>query len=439
MKTFYIAAFFLINTISPITGFCAIKGSASNVQENFPSEIVSPACNYHAYPDNNIPEPTQAPNGYEAFHIEHYGRHGSRWLLNEKDYTAPLAILRAADAENKLTSRGKDVLKELEAIASDSQKRWGELTPLGAKQHQGIARRMTSNYPTVFKKGTKIDAKSTVVIRCILSMLNEVQEIKSAIPDIDIKTDASHADMLYMNNSDTDSAKIAETRNALPLLDEFNNRHRCPNDFLKVLFNDPEYAHSNINVNELGNMLYEIATNMESHPERNSQLMDIFSKEDIMNKWIQTNARWFINSGSSSITNGMVPLSQRYLLENILTSTDSTLTSPTISVNLRFGHESVVLPLVVLMELDHYGTQIDNLDDLATKWHCDEVFPMAANLQLIFYRPTDKKQIKPENVLVKILLNEKEASLPIETDTAPYYQYKKLAEYYRTKLSQNKF
>ena len=88
------------------------------------------------------------------------------------------------------------------------------------------------------------------------------------------------------------------------------------------------------------------------------------------------------------------------------------------------------------MEIDDFGKQIDSLDDLATQWHCDEVFPMAANLQLVFYRPTDIKKVKPENVLVKVLLNEREVKLPIATKTAPYYPYTKVAEYYRNKLAQ---
>ena len=38
---------------------------------------------YYAYP---VTETTlaDAPEGYEPFYISHYGRHGSRWLPNDK-------------------------------------------------------------------------------------------------------------------------------------------------------------------------------------------------------------------------------------------------------------------------------------------------------------------------------------------------------------------
>ena len=59
----------------------------------------------------------------------------------------------------------------------EAYNRWGELTPLGAEQHKQIARRMYKRFPSVFKDSVWVDAKSTVVIRCILSMENELQEL----------------------------------------------------------------------------------------------------------------------------------------------------------------------------------------------------------------------------------------------------------------------
>ncbi len=43
--------------------------------------------------------------------------------------------------------------------------------------------------------------------------------------------------------------------------------------------------------------------------------------------------------------------------------------------------------------------------------------------------------IKGSNdVLVKVLLNEKEAKLPVKTDVAPHYHWKDVESYYREKL-----
>ncbi|MDE5714492.1 MAG: hypothetical protein K2I16_12860, partial [Muribaculaceae bacterium] len=42
--------------------------------------------NYYCYPYlyEAPPAQTPAPEGYEPFHMEHYGRHGSRWHIGYK-------------------------------------------------------------------------------------------------------------------------------------------------------------------------------------------------------------------------------------------------------------------------------------------------------------------------------------------------------------------
>ena len=44
---------------------------------------------------------------------------------------------------------------------------------------------------------------------------------------------------------------------------------------------------------------------------------------------------------------------------------------------------------------------------------------MAGNIQLIFFR--NKKN--PDDVLVKVMLNERETSMPVETDLFPFYHW----------------
>ena len=59
---------------------------------------------------------------------------------------------------------------------------------------------------------------------------------------------------------------------------------------------------------------------------------------------------------------------------------------------------------------------------------------MAANIQFIFYR----KNTKDDDVLVKVLLNENEATLPIVSDCAPYYHWKDFKDFYLKKLADYK-
>ena len=95
------------------------------------------------------------------------------------------------------------MLDTLRMVRTAATNRLGELSDIGAEQHQGIARRMFRNFPEVFAgNGKRIDARSTIVIRCILSMQNETDMLKSLNPYLDIHTDASQADMHYMHYDD---------------------------------------------------------------------------------------------------------------------------------------------------------------------------------------------------------------------------------------------
>ena len=56
---------------------------------------------------------------------------------------------------------------------------------------------------------------------------------------------------------------------------------------------------------------------------------------------------------------------------------------------------------------------------------------MACNIQIVFYRP---KKGKAGDILVKALLNEREARMPVATDMYPYYKWSDLRSYYLDKL-----
>ena len=161
-------------------------------------------------------------------------------------------------------------------------------------------------------------------------------------------------------------------------------------------------------------------------------LYDIFTDEEVYRNWVKENAWWYIAFGGSTINGGLQPYTQRNLLRRIIQEADSCLMLPKPGAQLRFGHETVVLPLTCLLDLDGYGLATDRLESLTRKgWANYKIFPMASNIQFVFYR----KDIDDEDVLVKVLLNENEALLPpLKGDLAPYYHWKDFKEYYLKKL-----
>ena len=389
------------------------------------------ANNYHAYPDKDLPALTPAPEGYEPFFIDHYGRHGSRWLIADDSYTYPVEQLEKAERHHVLTPRGQEVLQILRQLRDASDMRLGELSDIGAEQHQGIARRMYQNFPEVFRGNAHVDAKSTVVIRCILSMLNETDMLKSLNPDLYITTDASEHDMYYMNF--TDSLVRPLRRLGTPLVKDFAKKYVRPQQFLATLISDPQFATDSIEGQRFMAEMFDIAGNMQSHHQfEDVNLYDLFTDEEIYDLWRYNNARWYILSSETPITRGRVDYAQANLLDNFLDAADAAIASGTNSATLRFGHESVLLPLVCLMGLNGMDYKTTDLEDVADNWQCYKVFPMAGNVQWIFY-----KKPGSADILIKFLLNEHEATLGnnVATDCFPYYHWADVRAYFKTKLA----
>ena len=390
---------------------------------------------YLAYPvpEYGIPELSAAPEGYVPFHMEHYGRHGSRWRLNQREYDDAYALLQKAYEDKKLTPRGIEVYELLKQLGKDADGRLGELTPLGHRQHRGIAQRMAANFPEIFTDSTYLDAKSTVVIRCILSMANEVAEFEKMYPNMKTKMDASRTTqkILAYNSTDTVAKRLGDK--ATKYVDEYVKTLPKPVAFYNKMFNDQQYVNDSIDKRRVFKRIFDVAVNMQSHDEYPS-IFDIFTEEELNNEWLARNADWYITSGNTPLTKNRVPYNQRVLLRNIIESADTAMMSPNISANLRFGHESILLPLSVLMELNNAAYETTDLTTLADNWQNYQIFPMGSNIQIVFYRPEGPAVFTDEEILVKVLLNEAEATLPVSPVTGNYYRWKDLRNHYMDKL-----
>ncbi len=383
---------------------------------------------------------TPTPKGYEPFYMSHYGRHGSRWLIGEGDYTNPLNTLREANAEGKLTAEGKAVLKKLEDFYPTTVKRLGELTTVGERQHHGIGSRLAKNFPEIFKaKNVAIDARSTVVIRCILSMEAECEELAAANPTARIHNDVSESFQYYLNQDWSDRLRRA-SREGRKVRNIYEHKYSHPERLMKLLFNDQQYVYDNVRASSLMRQLFELAANMQSH-DTDIELYSLFTDEEVYDQWRIRNVGWYLDYGAAPQSGGIMPFSQLNLLKNILATADTIVgsgtpvpaTSPAGSpqATLRFGHEVCVMPLACLLELGQCGTQVENLDTLDNIWRNYRIFPMACNVQLVFYRPVKGK---PGDILVKALLNEREMTLPATPVSGPYYRWADLREYYKKKI-----
>ena len=415
---------------------CAMAAQAQNApvfetsaKEESAANLFLAGSNYLDYNRQLSDKPlTPCPKNYEPYYMSHYGRHGSRWLISDGNYSKPIATLKAAQELGKLTPLGAKTLETIKAIYATANKRLGDLTTVGERQHHEIGKRMVKNFPEIFKtKHLKIDARSTTVNRCILSMIAECEELAAANPTAQIHNDVSESLQYYLNQPKSGFLKELEKTGDKEVRD-YTMKWSHPERLMKALFNDQQYVYNNVNASTLMRQLFHVACNMQSH-DTDLELFSLFTDDEIYDQWRINNIGWYLDYGPSPVSSEKMPFSQLNLLKNIIATADTVTQT---QATLRFGHEVCVMPLACLLELDNCGMAVNNLDELDKYWRNYRIFPMGCNIQLIFYRP---KKGKPGVVLVKALLNEREAYLPIHTTQWPYYNWKELRQYYLNKMA----
>ena len=391
------------------------------------------SCNYDVYPDSITAKLTPAPAGKKPFYISHYGRHGSRYISNRSGFDTPYFMMLHADSLDELTPTGQQVLRHMNNIMRNTEGRWGELTGYGKQQMQNIGRRMAERFPEVFHPGANVTCISTVVPRCIESMGSLAMEMLQVCPQLHITMQASKRTQWYMNFQDKELRKSYMTPEAQKALDAYTATRMGNTRLMELIFKNPDIAEEFVNQEDFSYYLMKMGLfQLNTNFNRNTNLIGLFNTNDLYRMWQVDNAYWYLQHGACKLNGGNQPYTQRHLLKKMIADADSCIKLPDPGAQLRFGHETVLLPLVCLIGVNGFDFSTDNLDELEGHgWWCSSVFPMASNLQFIFYRSNPKDK----DVLVKVLLNEVEATLPISTDCAPYYHWSDFRQYCLNKLA----
>ena len=363
---------------------------------------------YYAYPAPKKPVSVKAPEGYTPFYISHYGRHGSRWLPSDSRY---IWVNQHFDDESNLTPLGKKVKGWLTQVWENAKGNGGKLTKLGEKQHRGIADRMAHNFPQIFAKGNHVQARSSVVDRCAKSMLAFTDELRQLQPslDMDVKTDS--ADMAWIAYTSPEVKALENRTHIVAKVSPDRFLHQLFKDITKV--DDPMKLMSEIHT--IASSIQDVGLNFKSYPRQIEKgLYGLFTDEEFKAFYDANNLRMTICNGEYP-TNERIPArSAISLWENVEAEADKALASDRPSATLRFGHDTSLYRLYSLMNM--FFARPDACCDTDAKMASykkesdamDVVVPMAANLQLVFYKKKQWNRAYPEsNVLVRILCNER--------------------------------
>ena len=398
-------------------------------KEEILSDINTTGGVYYAYPTSNI-ELSKVPKDYTPFYISHYGRHGSRWLISENDFLSVLKVLRSASDNQALTENGINALKKLEKIWKLAEGHNGDLTELGAKQQEEISRRMIKNNFQAFEGKSFVTAKSTVVPRCIISMAYFTKELIANNPNINLAIESSDKYMKYLNHHTKESIDF---RNGDSFWQEekrkFRQDNMQPDRFVNNLFNNKNYIYKNINPEKLMEGFYWIASDMQNI-NTDISFYDLFTKDELFNIYQSINYQTYVNDGPSPLSKGIVKKNAIPLVKNILNEAEYYIDNKIRGASLRFGHDGNIIPLLALLKIEGMDNEEINPKEVFKVWNTFQAAPMAANLQLIFYKN------KKNNVVVKILHNEREVKIPLDTNNFPYYEWKDVKSYLERIISE---
>ena len=381
---------------------------------------------YHSY--EYIPSSdTPAPKGFKPFYISHYGRHGSRHQIGSSG-TSPYVTIHKADSLGLLTDEGKKLAADMLRIFTEHQGMDGELSVRGGREHAAIAARMQARFPKVFdsRTRTRVHCQASTVPRCLLSMANFTGSLKNKAPGIryDYITGDKYLDLLahdYFHEEDYSAQKSH-------LNDSIVKANVNPSRVMRTYFKDDKRVNEVI-TNPWTFMRYmflyaAICQDLE-YELGGLDIRHYLTEDELMGLAIAYNERTYGSYGNSLDFGDRITWAAKWLVEDIIARADAAIEKGSdTAADLRFGHDSGILPLAGLLGLDGVSARYPMGQAYKNGFYAWERIPMGTNLQMVFY------QNRKGEVLVKILYNERETRIPaVPTFQGPYYRWDDLKAY----------
>lgn len=419
MRKFLLTTFLLL---------CSVWATAQITADNL-SDPLKLTVIHHPYYFTDLSD-TPAPSGYKPFYISHYGRHGSRYSGSSANTDAVLEVLNRAQKEGNLTAKGKELLSRYGELAALSDGMWGELSALGAVEHKAIAARMYARFKPVWtnRDRKEVNCVSSHYTRCITSMANSTNILARLSPELDFSFVAGRR---YFNAYICTEAPAEFKKERSRLRDEYLEKYFDGKEFYGKIFTDPGKALAKIsNPKKFCYKAFESWSIVYAIGIYDFDIRDYFTSDELL-----ALARSFNNNIYYGFCRGIEcsPVTTTLatkLLAKIIEEADLALEPQSHrAADLRYGHDSGLLPLLCLMRVEGYDGEY-HFDEASDHVDMAVLQPMGMNLQMVFYR---KKS--GGDILVKMLVNEKEVTIPcLAPENGPYYKWDNLKKYFSTLL-----
>lgn len=416
------------HTITLLTLLLSVALSAQNPHELLKQNPERYAGVFHSYEVPSTIVDTPAPSGYKPFYVSHYGRHGSRYLTSYAAMDTLCRILGTAADKGFLTEEGMLLFRDIKELREVHQGMLGILTQKGSKEHQGIAHRLFERVPSVFrqKDRNEVMAASSTIQRCIQSMANFNTQLKADVPGLDIKMYTGDRYMQYILKSSKKprNSKLQKAIFDSVLLCSFN-----PNRAMKAWFNKPDEAARYFGPYDPAHFCFHLfseACITQCLDENLHDIFSYFSDSELFQLWRCANMDHNNSMGFTIENNSRTDETGQAILRDIIEKADAAIRGNNRAADLRFGHDSGLLPLLNLIRIKGLEKPLNMTETSEENGaFIFEMMPMASNLQLIFYRNSKNE------ILVKLIRNDMETVIPeLPTYRGPYYKWEELRKYF---------
>ena len=368
---------------------------------------------YHSYEFDEIDD-VKAPKGYKPFYITHYGRHGSRFHDSYVHFGTLNQLLHQADSAGNLTPDGALLLAQTDSVLAEHHKMLGNVTAKGLEEHKRIARRMSARFPEVFndRQRNRIDAYSSIVRRCIVSMAGSTATLLQLNPSLDLYLYSDDRVYSYINlghHVSADSKKFF-----LPYQDEALSRIDWTGVKEKI-FKDPSSV-SKASA-ELAQDIWNYWNICQDIESVNIDIFRYFTFDQLYENWKVRSGYFYLMFVRSKEYGNERLKSMKPLVDHFITHADQAIASGKTAATLRYGHDTTLLPLAAVMGLENFS-RTHSIDDMPSDyWDLSTMIGMASNLQMVFYKN------RHNDIIVKFLYNEKESAVPELTPAYGKYFY----------------
>lgn len=383
---------------------------------------------YYAYPYTSDVMP-EIPVGFEPVYISHYGRHGSRWVDSSKLHKRVLDVLYKQKKAGNLTATGEEIIKIVEASEAFSNGHYGELTRLGEQQHAGIAKRMYTRFPQMFRNGKHIVARSSDTPRCIISMAAFCEALKEQNPSLNIEKHASPGDSRIIKFHSPEELDVYYDTTQVWRKSYFPKRdslYRCVATAKKI-FKNPKKVKT---LPQFMKYLQDVGKAFQNLDGFNYNLLGYFEDEDLYNLWKGEDYMNYVRHGNAIETDCAGAKSGVSLLRDILAMAEDGLDGKRTDVDLRFGHDVYLMNLYSLMDVTEMSEPAKGIDEASRLWQSYRVTPMAGNLQIVIFRNKHNQEI------ASVRINERPAQITGLKEFAPgFYKWEDLKTKWNGKIN----